>query len=176
MATAIKPARNNNKCGVIVFRRKDNRFLIVKNRTSQFWGFPKGHQEDGETTIETAIRELKEEAGISIKDTDIIYSLKKRSWYLYVVLLDNVFVKIDNNEICEFKWVDYSTFTKYNMSKGTAMFMSFEIRNNMKEGYSKNKEIMLCELEKIEEILRQTNLSYYNYRRYSMISQPLIKI
>jgi bis(5'-nucleosidyl)-tetraphosphatase len=123
MATTTYKNYKNNKCGVIVFRKKDNKFLIVKNRTSQFWGFPKGHQEEGETTINAAIRELHEEAGIQIKEEDILYSLKKRSWYLYIVMLDNVYVKIDNNEICAFKWIDYSAFRYYNMSKGTAMFV-----------------------------------------------------
>ena len=121
--TLCQNNRKNNKCGVIVFRKSDNKFLIVKNKTSQYWGFPKGHQEDGETTIQSAIRELREEAGIEIVENDILYSIKKKSWYLYIVLLDNVYVKIDNNEICAFKWVDYKTFTNYNMSKGTAMFV-----------------------------------------------------
>lgn len=145
MATTFSAKNShNNKCGVIVFRKRDNKFLIVKNKSSGFWGFPKGHQESGENVIDTAIRELHEEAGISIKESDIIYSIKKRSWFLYVVILDDPFVKIDNYEICDFKWVDFMSFTKYNTSKGTAMFLS-----------SYNGRV--CELKRIEDVLFFSN-------------------
>lgn len=173
MATSAKPARNNNKCGVIVFRKQDNKFLIVKNRTSQFWGFPKGHQEPNETTVETAIRELHEEAGIKIGEKDIIYHIKKRSWYLYVVLLDNVFVRIDNNEICAYKWVNYDSFISHNMSKGTSMFLSFELRRNRDESWTTKQPINKSELQKIEETLSQMYTRPV-FRRYSLLCETVM--
>src|SRR3954451_21841938 len=38
--------------------------LVPANRDPRAWIFPKGHQEEGETLVETAIRELGEEAGV----------------------------------------------------------------------------------------------------------------
>lgn len=44
-------------------------YLVVKNARvdgKDFWGFPKGHMEEGEDAVDAALRELKEEAGIDI--------------------------------------------------------------------------------------------------------------
>ena len=38
--------------------------LLIKHLKGNYWGFPKGHQEVGETPTEAAIREFQEETGI----------------------------------------------------------------------------------------------------------------
>jgi 8-oxo-dGTP pyrophosphatase MutT (NUDIX family) len=52
--------------GAVVFRRRNNVFEIffVKNAYG-YWTFPKGKQERGESLVDTAIRETREEAGLS---------------------------------------------------------------------------------------------------------------
>ena len=57
-----------HSCGAVVFRRinEEYRFLLIKNRRSNHWGFPKGHMEKGETREETAVREVLEETGLHI--------------------------------------------------------------------------------------------------------------
>jgi len=52
-------------CGAVVFTRKntDILYLIIES-TEGFFGFPKGHMEDGESETETALREIKEETGV----------------------------------------------------------------------------------------------------------------
>jgi len=56
-------------CGAVVFRRtgSDLRFLLIKNRRSANWGFPKGHVEDHETPEQTAKREVLEETGLRVR-------------------------------------------------------------------------------------------------------------
>ena len=50
-------------CGVIVFRRTPElSFLLMKH--SHRYDLPKGHTEEGETELETALREMWEETGI----------------------------------------------------------------------------------------------------------------
>src|SRR4051812_6572443 len=51
--------------GFIVVDRKSSgdRYLIVRH-TEGFWSFPKGHLEEGETPMEAARRELREETGV----------------------------------------------------------------------------------------------------------------
>lgn len=44
----------------------DNRVLAVKGRRTGKWSFPKGHLEGSESSLECALRELKEEAGIDL--------------------------------------------------------------------------------------------------------------
>jgi bis(5'-nucleosidyl)-tetraphosphatase len=61
-----------HSCGAVVFRKigDENRFLLIKNKRSNHWGFPKGHMEKGETREQTALREVLEETGLHIKIFD----------------------------------------------------------------------------------------------------------
>ena len=51
-------------CGCIVF---NNEKVLVVKQVSGFYGFPKGHIEDGESFEECAIRETLAETGISVR-------------------------------------------------------------------------------------------------------------
>lgn len=53
-------------CGVIPYRKTPEgvRYLLLL-QTNGFWSFPKGHMEMFESEQETALRELKEETGLS---------------------------------------------------------------------------------------------------------------
>ena len=54
-------------CGGIIFTRKDNtvHYLVVRHLGGH-WGFPKGHMDPGETEEETALREIREEVGLTV--------------------------------------------------------------------------------------------------------------
>lgn len=54
-------------CGVLPYRVVDGQreFLLVFEQFSQCWSVPKGHMEVGETEIQTALRELQEETGLT---------------------------------------------------------------------------------------------------------------
>ena len=62
--------RQVKSCGVIVFRRMPElSFLLMKH--SHRYDLPKGHMEEGETELETALREMWEETGIPIDEVKL---------------------------------------------------------------------------------------------------------
>ena len=58
-------------CGAVVYCQKDNaiKYLLVCEHGG-YWGFPKGHMEDGESEHETSLREIKEETGLDVTFVD----------------------------------------------------------------------------------------------------------
>lgn len=51
-------------CGAVVF---DGKKVLVIQQTIGHWGLPKGHVEEGETEVQTAAREIKEETNIDVE-------------------------------------------------------------------------------------------------------------
>ena len=59
-------ARKETSAGGIVFRLHEGRPLFLLIRDSyRNWGFPKGHLEAGEAAAAAAVREVREETGLS---------------------------------------------------------------------------------------------------------------
>lgn len=54
-------------CGAIVL---DGEKILVLQQKKGHWGFPKGHVENNETEVETAIREIKEETNVDVEIND----------------------------------------------------------------------------------------------------------
>lgn len=65
--------------GGIVFNRQ-NQVLLVRNykpdREVDYWGFPKGHYEEGEKGPQTALREVEEETGVKARVITKVGNLK----------------------------------------------------------------------------------------------------
>ncbi len=70
-----------SSCGAVVFKKENNKkkFLLIKNKRSAHWGFPKGHIEQGENCEQTAIREVEEETGLHI---NILPDFEEKSDYM----------------------------------------------------------------------------------------------
>jgi len=116
-----------------IVRSKDGKYLIGKTTKfpkKQCWTVFKGQQEEGESLIATATRELKEEAGIDIcKNKELQLSQSTSPFYVFPMrdkdvilfllndeegILDNYQFKCSScwgsektPEICDYKWVDY---------------------------------------------------------------------
>lgn len=64
------PIRNENneilKAGCVILNEKGE-VLLIGNLEGDKWAFPKGHAEEGETMEQVALREIKEETGLTVK-------------------------------------------------------------------------------------------------------------
>jgi 8-oxo-dGTP pyrophosphatase MutT (NUDIX family) len=59
----IPMARRERSAGVILFQnKKQRRYLLLDY--GRYWDFPKGHVEKGETDLQAALRELREETDV----------------------------------------------------------------------------------------------------------------
>lgn len=104
-------------CGAIVYRiiNGEVRFLLIKNKRSANWGFPKGHMERGENEKETAYREVLEEAGIHIRFMPDFrykseYSIQGRIEKKVIIFLattDDTSTIIQREEIEEYLWLKF---------------------------------------------------------------------
>lgn len=111
--------KKDKSVGVILFYRfpRSIKFLILKHRKGH-WSFAKGHGNRGETLIETAKRELREEAGIGnvkflskkilIKETYFFKNKNKerikKSVGYFIACAVRKNVRIDKKEITNYKW------------------------------------------------------------------------
>lgn len=59
--------KREKSCGIVVFRIADRQYdiVLIRHRFGGHWTFPKGHVEAGESERQTALREVREETGLS---------------------------------------------------------------------------------------------------------------
>ena len=57
--------KKEKSCGCVIVQ--NDKVLLILQQNDAYWGFPKGHVENGETEIQTAKREVKEEVGLDVK-------------------------------------------------------------------------------------------------------------
>lgn len=108
--------QKEKSCGALVYRKAGDKLqlLILRHRMGGHWSFPKGHVEKGETETETALREVKEETGLSIELFDgfremVTYSprpgIKKDVVYFLGFARDSRTTR-QEEEISEIRWID----------------------------------------------------------------------
>lgn len=108
--------RNEKSCGTIIYRYNDNirQFLLIHQRQGDYIGFPKGHIKHGETEIQTALRETKEETNLDVFvfdhiKTSITYIIrddicKEVVFFLATALSKDVMRQ--DQEVKDILWVD----------------------------------------------------------------------
>ena len=87
----------------------NNRILLVKGRKGQMWSFPKGHRERSDkTALACALRELKEETGLSLNQDYIAYKkYKAGEYYIFEVNQEQRLFPLDTIEIEDANWFTY---------------------------------------------------------------------
>lgn len=109
-------------CGVLPYRIKNGvrEYLIVFEQYSKCWSLPKGHMEMGETEVETALRELREETGLTAQLDETrrsvieypIYTIGRKQVVFFPGKVDAE-PKIRDGEIEGYKWIKAEEFSHY---------------------------------------------------------------
>lgn len=93
--------------GAIILNCDRTKILLVKNRKSNIWSYPKGKREQNENEIDCVVREVYEETNYNIEHVEIKNRIKVRQGTFYIienVSEDITFVPWNTYEIDEIKW------------------------------------------------------------------------
>ncbi len=78
------------RSAVYVFFIKDKKLLLLKRKNTGWmdgkYTVPAGHLDDNESILDAAVRETKEEAGVTIKkvDLELVHVMQRKSEYNYI--------------------------------------------------------------------------------------------
>ena len=106
--------KRETSCGALVVRKNGESYdlVLLRHRFGGHWSFPKGHVEAGENERQTALREVREETGLTIRLLDgfresVEYfpkpGVKKQVVYFLGEALGDKLVR-QEEEISELKW------------------------------------------------------------------------
>ncbi|MEX0916607.1 MAG: NUDIX domain-containing protein [Candidatus Spechtbacterales bacterium] len=117
--TSGDPAGEGEQWLFLLVQHSMNRTRAPKEERAGHWAFPKGHAEENESPLETATRELAEEAGIT--DAQIVEGVEFSERYFftfegstvrkmvtyYLGIVKTKEVRIQEAEIVDYKWATY---------------------------------------------------------------------
>ena len=100
-------------CGVIPYRRTESGpELLLVLQSNHYWSVPKGHMEAFESEQETALRELKEEVGLTAELWQdfrevVAYPMKRGKCKQNILFLGRVSgeIELQYEEVREYRWV-----------------------------------------------------------------------
>jgi 8-oxo-dGTP pyrophosphatase MutT (NUDIX family) len=119
----IEPMNYEKSCGAVVYRKfhGNTEILLIRHIKSGCWSFPKGHVEKGETEIQTAAREIKEETNIDVLIDDgfretVTFSPRRDTSKTVVYFVGKAIsrdAKPQLDEISEMRWMEIGQAISY---------------------------------------------------------------
>lgn len=108
-------AMHQKSCGAVIYRNVtgENEYLILQQKKSHTWSLPKGHVEAFESERQTAMREVKEEAGYKVNLArsfrhELRYTIAGTVFKTVVLYLAKVRGEptLQKSEICAYQWAN----------------------------------------------------------------------
>lgn len=128
---------------IMVFDKKNNK-VLVQNRNKHPKGitFPGGHVEKGESFVEAAIREVKEETGLAVKNLKacgVIHWCNKETDDRYLAFLYKTCDfkgSIKHSDEGEVFWTDIEKLEMMDLSENFEQCLPLFFVENYSEGFS----------------------------------------
>lgn len=148
---------------LLVFQQNplDNpEYLCVYQAASGLWGFPKGRWKKFETYIQGACRELLEETGIKLQQSDLsmdfMYHIKRGKHHHYYFIKEvthKPIVTVDGDEIIGYKWMTIDELSKIAdqnyINKGVSYFTDQAIKRIKETTFEPVDNEMACVINTI---------------------------
>lgn len=107
-----------------VILNTNNELLLVRKKGSNYFQLTGGKRDPNETEIQTVIREIKEEIGLTVSMGELTYLGEHQTkavneietivhGSIFIVKIENVFTPIIANEIEEYVWLNKNNYTQY---------------------------------------------------------------
>lgn len=107
-----------------VILNTNNELLLVRKKGSNYYQLTGGKIDSNETEIQTVIREIKEEIGLSISMGELTYLGEHETQAvneaetivhgsIFIVQVTNDFIPTIANEIEEYAWLNKENYTQY---------------------------------------------------------------
>ena len=103
------------KVSVVFVIEKEGKYLFLKRahtgKGDGFYMFPSGHVDEGEAVLHAAVRELKEELGIDVKEDDLEFKLVEPikthiTFFFYVKKFEGSLQNMEPNKHSEMVFLD----------------------------------------------------------------------
>ena len=133
--------KQEKSCGCIILN--ENKEVLLVHHNKGHWDFPKGHVEEGETEVQTAIREVKEETNIDVEVNEKYrytteYSpkedvMKEVVFFLAKNINDKRNAQLE--EVSEVKWFKFEEAMEritYNTSKEILIKLEKDLKEDKK--------------------------------------------
>lgn len=147
---------------------KENNYLVVKQRGPGLWGFPKGSIRPDETTLNGALRELREETGIILDDiTQYVRIISRPAIFLFFVSSIDTFIN-DEKEISDIAWKSLDELKSLKKNRTLRKFL-----NKFKKKDIDNLQMFLQKYVDKERTICVSNMTV---RQFKLLQSINIKI
>lgn len=124
------PMRTGNNWGTgVLIVNKNNELLMCKRTDTNDWSSPGGKVEVGETALQGAKREVKEEVGLTVNPEFVDVSVNafnnSKVWvtFMFIVRDKEGKIKLQESEMSQYKWVPLSEALSMDLFEPTKMMI-----------------------------------------------------